>query len=106
MKKTRAEIFGKTQHIWKNRAETEKKNKKEVEKVETEGRQSPKTKEKSQGKKDLQGAALSSALDGPGPRTHLALDWLCALGKITYPLWDLFLGGWRGLWDLSSPTRD
>lgn len=37
MKKTQAEIFGKTQHIWKNRAETEKKNKKEVEKVETEG---------------------------------------------------------------------
>lgn len=36
MKKTQAEIFGKTQHIWKNRAETEKKNK-EVEKVETEG---------------------------------------------------------------------
>lgn len=36
MKKTQAEIFGKTQHICKNRAETEKKNK-EVEKVETEG---------------------------------------------------------------------
>ena len=36
MKKTQAEIFGKTQHIWKNRAETEKKSK-EVEKVETEG---------------------------------------------------------------------